>query len=130
MELLPINRLPNENQVFLTHPECREILLMTLDFYTKVGFNPPWISYYAHKEGQLVGGGGFKGKPLNGQVEIAYGTFPQYRHQGIGTEICSQLVSLCLQTDATIRITARTLPENAGSARILKKNGFQQVGII
>jgi [ribosomal protein S5]-alanine N-acetyltransferase len=130
MKLLPIKRTLEENQEFIEHPDCRENIQMSLAFYSIVGFEPPWISYYAEVDDQLVGAAGFKGKPKAGKVEVAYGTFPAYRHQGIGTEMCRQLVLLSRQTDPTVRIMARTLPENNESASILRKNGFTLLGTI
>ena len=103
---------------------------MTIDFYKKVGFVPPWIGYYTKLNGNLVGAAGFKGKPINGTVEIAYGTFEKFRKQGFGTAICKQLVDLSLKTDPSIRITARALPENTHSTRILEKNNFVFIGTV
>jgi len=101
---------------------------MSIDFYKKIGFNPPWICYYVSENENLVGCAGYKGKPVNGQIEIAYGTFEKFRNQGVGTKICRILVELSLRTDPEIRITARTLPENNYSTRILLKNKFQLLG--
>ena len=103
---------------------------MTIDFYKKIGFVPPWIGYYVEQNDDLVGCAAFKGQPVNGTVEIAYGTFEQYRKQGIGTEICKHLVGLSLKTDPFVRITARTLPEENFSTRILKKNNFIFTGTV
>ena len=103
---------------------------MTIDFYKKVGFVPPWIGYYVKQDGYLVGCAAFKGQPVNGTVEIAYGTFEQHRKQGIGTAICKHLVDLSLNTDPSVKITARTLPEENFSTRILKKNNFIFSGIV
>ncbi len=130
MELLPIKMTLAENREFTMHPVCQESIYMCVAFYEKAGFDPPWIGYYARLDGKLVGSAAFKGKPHAGKVEIAYGTFPQYRYQGVGTEICRLLVQLSLQTDPAIRITARTLPENNESGSILRKNGFKLLGTI
>jgi RimJ/RimL family protein N-acetyltransferase len=130
MELLPIQATLEENAAFLHHPDCQESLGPSVDFFKSVGYDPPWIGYYAHLDGQLVGVGAFKGRPVGGQVEIAYGTFERFQQQGIGTEICRQLVLLSLQTDTSVRITARTLPENNFSTRVLEKNGFHLLGIV
>lgn len=124
MKLIPIGQTPEENQDFFQHPDCRATIQMSIDFYGKKGFDPPWIGYYAEVDGELVGSAAFKGQPVAGKVEIAYGTFPQYQHRGIGTEICHQLILLSLHTDPSIRITAQILPENNASARVLAKNGF------
>lgn len=130
MELLPIKKTEAENIAFIEHPDCRESIYMSMEFYNKIGFEPPWIGYYAQVQGRLVGAAAFKGKPRDGKVEIAYGTFPQYQQQGIGAEMCRQLVLLSLKTDSSIRITARTLPEENYSTKILKKNGFELLGTI
>jgi hypothetical protein len=41
-----------------------------------------------------------------------------------------QLVLLSLQTSAAIRITARTLQDGYASIGILKKNGFECLGVV
>ncbi len=130
MELIPINQRLNENEEFISNPLCQESIYVTIDFYEKVGFVRPWIGYYARQNGVLVGVAGFKGKPVKGTVEIAYGTFEKYRNQGIGAAICKQLVELSRETDPSIEITARTLPEKNFSARILEKNNFIFVGTV
>jgi len=128
MELIPIKKSFEENDRFVSNPDCRDILQMSVDYYNKVGYSPPWIGYFAQKDGYLVGSAGFKGRPKNGRVEIAYGTFELYRRNGYGTEICKLLVELALKTDPTIIVTARTLLERNYSTRILEKNSFQLLG--
>jgi ribosomal-protein-alanine N-acetyltransferase len=130
MELVPVKEHVEENDVFTSDPLCQESIYMSIDFYKRVGFTPPWICYYASVNDKLVGCAGYKGKPVEGKIEIAYGTFETCRNQGIGTEICRVLVELSLQTDPAIQITARTLPENNFSTKILKKNGFQFSGTV
>lgn len=130
MQLLPIQQTLEANPFFARHPECQDTFYMTLEFYKKVGFQPPWIGYYAEKEGQLVATCAFKGAPVEGKVEIAYATFPAYQHKGVATEMCGQLVALSLATDPSVQITARTLPEKGFSTRVLEKNGFVLLGSI
>ena len=129
MELLPIHPTAAENAAFANHPDCQDSVAPTLDFYQRVGYEPPWIGYYARIDDNLVGAAGFKGPPRNGQVEIAYGTFPAYQHQGVGTQMCRELVQLALEADPTLRITARTLPEENYSTKILRSNGFIWAGM-
>ncbi len=130
MDLLVIDIDENKNTEFAKYKECRPVLDVYPDYYRRVGFNPPWVGYFIRRGNELVGSGGFKGKPREGKVEIAYGTFKKFEGQGVGTEICRELVSLSLNTDPFIRITARTLPENHASAGILKKNGFVLLGLV
>jgi len=125
MHLIPIKEKIEDNGEFMVDPLCEESLYMTIDFFKRVGYKIPWISYYAKQNELIVGCAAFKGAPQNGTVEIAYGTFELYRQNGIGTEMCKQLVELALKTDPLIKITARTLPENNFSTKILEKNGFE-----
>jgi [ribosomal protein S5]-alanine N-acetyltransferase len=128
MKLIPIREHAEENPEFISNPLCQESIYMSIEFYKKVGYTPPWICYYAALDGKLVGAAAYKGKPVDGKVEIAYGTFEIWKHQGIGEEICRVLVDLSLASDPSVQITARTLPENNFSVKILQKNGFQFAG--
>ena len=130
MKLLPIGENLEDNQDFIDDPLCSETLGMCIDFYKRVGYNPPWICYYAEEDGEIIGNAAFKGKPVNNTVEIAYGTMEDKRRKGVGTNICRQLVELALATDPSVRITARTLPENNYSTRILEKNNFILLGMV
>ena len=130
MELIPIKETISENSDFVNDPLCRETIYMSIDFYKKVGYTPPWICYYVKQDNKLIGSAAFKGKPVDGTIEIAYGTFENYRKQGIGAAICKLLVDLALVTDPAVRITARTLPEENFSTRILKKNNFLFTGTV
>jgi RimJ/RimL family protein N-acetyltransferase len=130
MKLLPIEMEEAQNQQFTT-PECLEVLTIFTEYYKKVGFNKPWIAYFVTDDTtEILGGGGYKGKPKENKVEISYGTFNNYQGRGIGTQICRQLVLLSLQTDPSVKITARTLPDNHASMAILKRNGFECLGTI
>ncbi|HLL95596.1 MAG TPA: GNAT family protein [Spirosoma sp.] len=130
MELLPVGATIEENKQFADHPDCQTSLPMTIEFFNRIGYTPPWIGYFARIDDKLVGGAAFKGAPKEGKVEIAYGTFPAYQQQGIGSEMCRQLVLISLQADPAIKITARTLEQENYSTRILRKNGFNCVGTI
>lgn len=128
MELIPVKEHLHENKEFTDHPDCQESIGMCVDFYKRVGFNPPWICYYVQLNGNLVAAAAFKGKPVNNKVEIAYGTFSRYQRQGIGTQIAKMLVALSLKTDPLVRITAQTLKEENYSVRILRNNNFKLIG--
>jgi len=131
MKLLPIEVDDVSNSEYRGNPECIEILDVYPVYYARVGFMKPWIGYFASGDNdEIVGCGGFKGSPVKGKVEIAYGTFKNYQGRGVATEICRQLVLLAIQTDSSIRITARTLMEPNASTRVLKKNGFEFMGIV
>jgi len=130
MERIVVKEHLENNADFISHPDCRDILYMTINFYKKVGFEEPWVGYYVKENNQLVGSAAFKGRPVNGKVEIAYGTFSSHQNKGIGTSICRLLVELSIRTDPTVIITARTLPHESYSTRILVKNDFQLQGLV
>ena len=130
MTLLPIKETMKENEIFAKNPLCNETLDMCIDFYKRVGFEAPWICYYAEEDGELIGNAAFKGRPINNTVEISYGTMESHRQQGVGTRICKKLVELSLTTDPSVRITARTLPEKSYSTKILEKNNFVLLGFV
>jgi len=130
MQLIPIQLRPEDNKQFTADPLRRLTVEMTIDFYKKVGFVEPWIGYLVEQDGELVGSAGFKGPPVNGIVEIAYGTDENYRNRGIGTKICKLLVDLTRKTDPLVKITARTFEVSNYSAKILQKNKFICIGIV
>ncbi len=103
---------------------------MSVLYYARIGYSIPWIGYYASLDGSLVGTAGFKGRPVDGKVEIAYGTFPSFQKMGVGAAMCKQLVQLARATDPSIKIMARTLMEENYSTRILRKNGFVLQGVV
>ena len=130
MVLIPIKEHLDENKIFTDNPDCQDSIYMSVAYYKKIGFNVPWICYYAESAGVLVGCAAYKGAPVNRRVEIAYGVFGQYYNQGIGKQIAAKLVDVALRTDPLVIITARTLPEENYSAKILRKNNFRLSGTV
>lgn len=91
----------------------------------------PWTHGFrlVHREsGNVVGACMFKGPPVNGVVEIAYGISPDQQGKGYATEAAQALVSYALTSGAVRLIRAHTLPDSAASKRVLTKCGFQYVG--
>jgi ribosomal-protein-alanine N-acetyltransferase len=101
---------------------------MSRVFYDRSGAVRPWRGYFAMDGDSAIGSCGFKGNPVNGEVEIAYFTFPPYEGQGFGTQMASSLVRLALEADPSVQVIAHTLPEANASTRILTKNGFRFAG--
>ena len=130
MKLLPIRQYLNENKTLLAKPECQELVEMSVEFYEKVGYIPPWICYFVEENGIIIGSAAIKGPPIDNIVELAYGTIEDYRNQGVGTAICKLLVDLALKTDPSVKIMARTLPENKFSCRVLERNKFTCIGTV
>lgn len=128
--LLPIEQEMDDNQSFFSFPEGKETLEMSVEYYHRVGYQPPWIGYFVQHGERIVGSAGYKGPPREGRIEIAYGAFEPFRQKGLGGAICRALTRLALTTDPSLTVTARTLPEINFSSRILEKNGFRNSGIV
>jgi RimJ/RimL family protein N-acetyltransferase len=75
-------------------------------------------------DGLVVGGCGFKGAPMCGQVEIGYGVSPACRNQGAATQAVRQLIERAFATGVINAILAQINPTNASSTRIAQKLGF------
>lgn len=117
------------NSAYLDKSQHYEIIEAFITTYVEFGFVAPWIGYFVFDdEHNIVGCGGFKGKPTYGTVEIAYGTLDGYEGQGIATHICAELIQIALKSDPMLTIRARTLPKPGASTRILEKTGFRLIG--
>lgn len=131
--VLRLQPIPFSTDQFLSgfeEPIVQEILKTTDHYFKKVGYIPPWIGYLVWKDQQLVGTAAFKGPPLENKVEIAYGIFDQFQNQGLGTLTAKNLTEIALSTDPSVCISARTLPEENFSTKILTKIGFSFSGNI
>ena len=103
---------------------CRSLFKIYPDYYNKVGYHPPWIGYFVVRDNEVVGCCGFVEQPVNGCVEIAYGTKKEYEGQGIASFSCKSLTALTLATDASLTVTAKTEPFHNASTTVLQRNGF------
>lgn len=106
------------------------VLKLQEDYYLKVGFKPPWISYFAFAGSEAVGVCSFKGAPIEGKVEIAYFTFSKNEGKGYGNQMCDGLIRIVQQTDPHLMVTARSLPMYSASTSILLRNGFELAGVV
>jgi RimJ/RimL family protein N-acetyltransferase len=93
-------------------------------YYGTVGFEPPWISYLAVVDGQVVGGGAFKGAPRDGRVEIAYYTVPEHEGRGVATATARALVRVAREARPDVIVAAQTLRVPGASTALLRKLGF------
>lgn len=91
-----------------------------------------WLAWYwildTPQACQLVGGGGFKGAPVNGSVEIGYETRAAYRRTGIASEAVDAQVVWALGQPGVERVIAETREDNVASRGVLTKLGFTLVG--
>ncbi|MBL7831947.1 MAG: GNAT family N-acetyltransferase [Saprospiraceae bacterium] len=130
MELRVINVNEDKSSIVYNSSDCQQLISSMDDYYSKIGFNEPWVGYFVFNKNQVVGTGGFTGQPKDGKVEIAYWTFKDFEGQGIASFTCKELIAISKGTDPTLIITAKTAPENNFSTRILQKNGFRFSGIV
>ena len=61
-----------------------------------------------------------------GEIEIGYGTYDEFRGQGLMTEMVSGMLSWAKSQSVVKAIIASTEKSNTASIRVLQKNNFQQ----
>ena len=106
---------------------AREILSQTVTLLTKDPRPAPWGSYLARLDGRAIGIGAFKSAPTpDGEVEIAYMTFPAFERRGHATRMIDVLAGIADQAGAMP--IAHTLPRENASNRALGRNGFSLAG--
>jgi len=103
---------------------ARDVCHKTAGLYEPAGSYPPWMGYLVLEKETIVGTCAFRSPPQNGEVEIAYFTFPQFEGRGFGTEMARHLIQIVKDTEPGARIFAFTLPQKNASSRILQKLGF------
>ncbi len=102
-----------------------EVIKQSCAVYADTGYEPPWIGYLAFANGECVGTCAFKAPPFDGEVEIAYFTFPGSEGKGHATAMTCELIRIAREADPAVAIIAQTLPEENASTAVLKKNGFE-----
>jgi len=91
----------------------------------------PWVHGFTARfaaGGIEIGTGMFKGPPVDGMVEIAYGVDEEHRGKGYATEIAAALARYALASSEVSVVRAHTLPGGKASQKVLAKCGFQHVG--
>jgi ribosomal-protein-alanine N-acetyltransferase len=89
-----------------------------------------WYNWYAIRIGadgrraSLVGGAGYLGPPLDGEVEIGYSVVPEARGRGFATEIVQALTDRALSAAGVRKVIAHTLASNTTSQGVLTRSGF------
>jgi len=108
----------------------RNLAAAQAELYRRTGAVPPWIGYLARDPASnaVVGACSFVGAPRDGEVEIAYFTFPGAEGRGWGAGMAAALVALAWSEPEVVRLIAHTLPEEGPSTKILSRLGFSPVG--
>jgi [ribosomal protein S5]-alanine N-acetyltransferase len=78
--------------------------------------------------GAAVGNCGFKGPPVGGVVEIAYGVSPEFQGRGYATEAAAALANCAARSEEVRVVCAHTRPGPNASTRVLEKCGFRCLG--
>ena len=94
-----------------------------------------WYGWYALRKADdniprtLIGSGSFMGPPdANGMAEISYFIAPEWRGQGLATELVAGLVQQAAATGMVRQLVAHTAVEDGASQRVLLHNGFVSAG--
>jgi RimJ/RimL family protein N-acetyltransferase len=130
MELRILQLNENESDQLFESLECQKLLNIYKEYYPKIGFNLPWVSYLVIRQNQVVGSCGFTGQPKDGKVEIAYWTFKEFEGQGVASFACKELISIAMSKDPSVIITAKTEPIHNASTKILENNLFEFTDIV
>lgn len=81
------------------------------------------------EENQMVGDICFVGEPdEEGEIEIGYGTYPQFRNQGYMKEAVACLLTWAQKQPSVKTVFAETAKDNPASFAVLVKNHFKKVG--
>jgi ribosomal-protein-alanine N-acetyltransferase len=107
---------------------ARNVCNQTAKLYQAAGSYSPWMGYLVLENGTIAGTCAFRSPPRDGEVEIAYFTFPEFEGRGLATAMARHLIQIVKDTEPTTRVFAFTLPEKNASNRILQKLGFRFAG--
>jgi RimJ/RimL family protein N-acetyltransferase len=77
----------------------------------------------------LVGFGGYKGPPTDGEVEIGYSVAPSHQRRGHATAAAQLLIDQARAAGVT-RVCAYTLPEANASTRVLTRCGLTMTEVV
>ena len=90
----------------------------------------PWGSHvFFDDDGALVGFGGFKGPPIEGEVEVGYAIAPARQGRGLATTATRTLIDRARERAAT-RVVAHTLATPNASTAVLVHCGFTHTATI
>ena len=78
-------------------------------------------------DGALVGNGGWKGPPVDGEAEIGYAVAPGRQGRGIATAAVQTFVQQARAAQLRA-VIAHTLPRESASTTVLSRCGFNKAG--
>lgn len=79
---------------------------------------------------RFVGTAGFHSPPdADGRIEVGYRVEPQYRRQGVASEVVRALFDWAAREHGVQRFRASVAPGNVASLAIISRLGFRQTGV-
>jgi RimJ/RimL family protein N-acetyltransferase len=107
-----------------------DVVRRTASMLARAPREPQFGGYLAvDQSDSVVGTCGFRtGPSVEGEIEIAYFTFPPYEGRGYATEMAAKLIGIALASSSVRRVCAHTLPKRNASTRILEKVGMHLFG--
>ncbi|MFC5677538.1 GNAT family N-acetyltransferase [Aeromicrobium endophyticum] len=83
-----------------------------------------WLMNAVVAEGVIVGNAGFKGAPVDGQVELGYRISSAHRRRGLAVVAVTLLLDRARHEPLVDRVIARIAPDNEASVGVVTKAGF------
>lgn len=114
-------------------PELREaldygIIPNVADEQQNYLFSTLW-TIILKESNKMVGDVCFKGEPnIDGEIEISYGTHFGFRRNGYMTEAVGEMLKWAKMQSNVLKVLASTEKSNISSQRVLRNNGFSQIG--
>jgi RimJ/RimL family protein N-acetyltransferase len=110
-----------------TRGECAQALARMAEGYAR---RPGYGLLHASRrdDGSFVGGCGVFPTPEGGEIEIAYRLRRSCWGHGYATEMAAAVLAHAFTTLRLERVIGLTWPENAASARVLRKIGMRPAG--
>lgn len=126
VRLVPIEKTPGKRilELCAERETVNEVVQAALAMYQQHGYQSPWLAYLAYREQRCVGTCQFAGPPVEGDVEIAFHTFPGNEAKGVARSMVQELLRMTGTHARGIRYIALTLPEESASTAVLRKLGF------
>jgi RimJ/RimL family protein N-acetyltransferase len=87
----------------------------------------PWGThlFFDDADGALVGFGGWKGAPVDGEAELGYAISPARQGRGLATAVVAVLLDQARDA-GLVTVLAHTLGEENASTAVLRANGFRR----
>ena len=86
--------------------------------------NADWLMNAVLVDGVIAGNAGFKGAPVDGQVELGYRITSSHRRRGVAVVAVTLLLERACHEPDVDRVIARISPDNAASVGVVTKAGF------